>query len=134
MNLTEQQTPAFQQPAQATFAPHLPATMAAPAKPHPLVQLENRLASMSHTIAALKNKVAAMQESVGQRDRHIASLEQENGTLKQQIEAFSGSHDQLLDGLASMLARFPGDEEMQEGEAENAAMPVDLLVETMGTA
>ena len=128
MNLTEQQTPKSQQSEQAAFV------LTTPVSTNPLAQLENRMNSMSSAIVTLKNKVRAMQEVISHREQRIASLETENATLNQKMEQFAGSHDQLLDGLASMLARFPGEESLEDPSAENTSAQMDLLEETVGTA
>lgn len=127
MNLSEQQTPAIQTMNPVAFAMQ-PAT--ALPQVNPLAQLETRLSGMTGTIAALKNKVASLQEIIIHREQRITALEMENAATKQQMERFTASHGQLLDGLSDMLARFPTEELL---EATPAAK-MDLMAETMGTA
>ncbi|MBF0461365.1 MAG: cell division protein ZapB [Magnetococcales bacterium] len=99
---------------------------------NPLAQLEARLNDMTGTIAALKNKVSALQEVITHREQRITTLETENTTLKQQMDRFTASHNQLLDDLTDMLARFPS-EETQWVETTTMTQ-MDLLAKTVGTA
>ncbi|MBF0400536.1 MAG: hypothetical protein HQL90_07180 [Magnetococcales bacterium] len=127
MNLFEQQSPAAQPMDPAVYAVQ---PIAAPTQINPLAQLETRMSGMTGTIAALKNKVTALQEIIALREQRITALEMENAAVKQQMERSSASHGQLLDGLSSILARFPTEEGMETAIAPH----VDLMVETMGTA
>ncbi|MEO5363940.1 MAG: cell division protein ZapB [Magnetococcus sp. DMHC-8] len=136
MNLAEQQTPSSLHHEQVAFAALIPAAAAPVATPvsiNPLAQLETRLNGMAATIITLKNKVTALQEIVAHREQRITALELENASLRQQMDGFTSSHSQLLEGLSDMLARFPTEESLIAQQAETTTQ-VDLMTETMGTA
>ncbi len=133
MNLSEQQTPSSLQHEQIAFTALMPGAAATPVSVNPLALLETRLNGMTTTIATLKNKVSALQEVITHRDQRITALEMENAAIKQQMDRNTSSHGQLLDGLSSMLARFPSEESLTAQQAETSAH-IDLMAETMGTA
>ena len=127
MNFSEQQNTTIQtvNPAAYTMQPAAVAPQA-----NPLAQLETRLSGMNGSIVALKNKITAMQEIITHREQRITALEMENAATKQQMDRFTASHGQLLDGLSEMLARFPTEESLET----TPATKMDLMAETMGTA
>ncbi|MEO5348554.1 MAG: cell division protein ZapB [Magnetococcus sp. YQC-3] len=130
MNLSEQQASVHSQGEMAMTA-LVPTTVVAPS--NPLTLLETRLNSMTGTIAALKNKVATLQEVISHREQRISALEMENVAMRQQMDRYTSSHCQLMDGLTSMLARFPSEDSLDAYLAEGTAS-MDLMAETMGTA
>ncbi len=126
MNLSEQHASAQGQMAMTALMP-----MTAPS--NPLTLLETRLNGMTGTIAALKNKVTTLQEVITHREQRISALEMENVAMRQQMDRYTSSHCQLMDGLTSMLARFPSEDSLDAYLTEGSAS-MDLMAETMGTA
>lgn len=131
MNLSEQHAPAHSQELVVMTA--LVPAATDPVSTSPLAQLESRLNGMTGTITALKQKVAVLQEMVAHREQRITALESDNAAIQQQADRFIASHNRLLDGLTTILARIPSEESLNAQLMENT-MPMGLLAETMGTA
>ena len=126
MNLSEQHAPAPEQMAMTALVPTIVPS-------NPLLLLETRLNGMTGSITTLKNKVAALQEIIVHREQRITTLEMENTAMRQQMDRYTSSHCQLMDGLTSMLARFPSEDTLDAYLSEGTAS-MDLMAETMGTA
>lgn len=100
-----------------------------------LALLDSRLSGMANTIVTLNGRVRALQQTLEARDAQLATVAQEKEGLALQVESFSTSHSQMLDGVEDLLKRFPSDEALMAGTDEAfGAMDVGLLSETVGTA
>lgn len=101
----------------------------------PLAMLEARMTNMSSKIAELNSKVAVLHSFIAGRELRITSLEKERNDLEQQLEAYSSTHSQMVDGLSKLLERFPEDAEKSEKMDQHfTSVDTSLLDETVGTA
>lgn len=138
MNFSDQQTSTVQQE-MAVFSPgtieETPAVREAPLSSNPLAMLEARLTGMASTIVALNSKVSVLRKIIADRDARIESVEQTNADLEQQVASLSISHSQMVDGVASLLTRFPDNKTIGETDGEDLiSVDTSLLQETVGSA
>ena len=98
------------------------------------LQLETRLNGLLYTLSTLNAKNSELHQIISDRDAYVELLEEENALLNQQVEQFTATQGQVIDGLAHILDRFPGGAWLaQAGEGFDRSMS-SLLEERVGTA
>lgn len=70
--------------------------------------LETRLHSMTGIINSLNLKNRELRQIIKERNSRIAHMETERDTLEQQLQLFTSTNVQVIDGLADLLNRFSG--------------------------
>ncbi|MBF0461429.1 MAG: hypothetical protein HQL87_08535 [Magnetococcales bacterium] len=94
-----------------------------------------QLQQLSASNNQLLYKTRELEKTISDHEAYVALMEQENVELKQKVDQFSSSNDQLLGGLNSMLARFAVDDDADGCLAPpSASTSFGLLSETVGNA
>ena len=94
-----------------------------------------QLQQLSASNNQLLYKTRELEKTISDHEAYIALMEQESVELKQKVDQFSGTNDQLLGGLNSMLARFTVDDDADGYLAPPpASTSFRLLSETVGNA
>ncbi|MEO5363133.1 MAG: hypothetical protein H7838_05865 [Magnetococcus sp. DMHC-8] len=99
-----------------------------------LALLEARLSGLLRMIAGLNARNDELRKMVADRDEYIELVEQENELLTRQVERFTMAQDQVIDGLADILNRFPGGMLLEQADEEYDYLDAGLLEETVGNA